>query len=178
MRNPNKIKKIGVFDVFNVSWMVVFAFFCLLPIIIMISASFSTDTNLTLYGYTLLPKAWSVEAYRIVFKGGASLIRAYGVSILVTLIGTVLNLFLSAMIAYPLSKGKYKYKNWITYLLLVTMLFSPGTIPTYILITQFLQWKDTLWVMIIPQIGSTFNIILLRTFFVFPVFNCAFGNFH
>lgn len=164
-RNPNKIKRIGGFDVFNVTWMIIFALFCLLPIVIMFSASFSNDTNIALYGYTLWPKAWSVEAYQIVFKGGESLIRAYGVSVLVTSVGTVLNLFLSAMIAYPLSKSKYKYKNWITYLLLVTMLFSPGTIPTYILITQFLQWKDTLWVMIIPQIGTTFNIILLRTFF-------------
>jgi putative aldouronate transport system permease protein len=86
-------------------------------------------------------------------------------SIIVTGAGTVLNLFFSAMIAFPLSKYDFAYKHWITPLLLVTMLFSPGLVPTYILITQFLQWKDTMWVLIIPQIGTTFNIILLRTFF-------------
>ena len=162
---PKKMNKIGVFEVLNCLWMVLFSLYCLLPICIMVSASFSSDATLSQYGYTLFPKEITFEAYEFVFKSGQLLLRSYLNSIIVTGAGTVLNLFFSAMIAFPLSKYDFAYKHWITPLLLVTMLFSPGLVPTYILITQFLQWKDTIWVLIIPQIGTTFNIILLRTFF-------------
>lgn len=162
---PKKVKKISGFDVFNCLWMVLFSLYCLIPLCIMISASFSNDATLATYGYTLFPKKISFDAYAFVFETGGLLLRSYLNSIIVTGAGTLLNLFLSAMIAFPLSKYDFAYKHWITPLLLVTMLFSPGLVPTYILITQFLQWKDTMWVLIIPQIGTTFNIILLRTFF-------------
>jgi len=162
---PNKKVKISGFDFFNCLWMVLFSLYCLIPICIMVSASFSSDATLAKYGYTLFPKLVTLEAYKFVFESGKVLLRSYLNSIIVTGAGTILNLFLSAMIAFPLSKYDFAYKNWITPLLLVTMLFSPGLVPTYILITQFLQWKDTMWVLIIPQIGTTFNIILLRTFF-------------
>lgn len=164
IKTPKK-KKISWFNVLNCSWMVLFSLYCLLPICIMISASFSTDENLATYGYTLFPKEISFDAYEFVFESGKLLFTSYINSIIVTTSGTLLNLFLSAMIAFPLSKYDFAYKNWITPLLLVTMLFSPGLVPTYILITQYLHWKNTIWVLIIPQIGTTFNIILLRTFF-------------
>lgn len=157
--------KITRFDVFNCSWMVLFSLYCLLPLCIMVSASFSSDATLAEYGYTLFPKKVTFDAYEFVFESGGLLLRSYLNSIIVTGVGTVLNLFFSAMIAFPLSKYDFAYKHWITPLLLITMLFSPGLVPTYILITQFLEWKDTIWVLIIPQIGTTFNIILLRTFF-------------
>ena len=159
------MNKIGVFEVLNCLWMVLFSLYCLLPIFIMISASFASDATLAKHGYTLFPREINLGAYRFVFESGALLLRSYMNSIIVTGVGTLLNLFLSAMIAFPLSKYDFAYKHWITPLLLVTMLFSPGLVPTYILITQFLRWKDTFWVLMIPQIGTTFNIILLRTFF-------------
>ena len=160
-----KRKKITCFDVLNCAWMVLFSLYCIIPICIVISASFSNDLTLAEYGYTLFPKTLTLDAYKFVFETGELLLRSYLNSIFVTGVGTLLNLFFSAMIAYPLSKYDFAYKHWITPLLLVTMLFSPGLVPTYILITQFLQWKDTFWVLMIPQIGTTFNIILLRTFF-------------
>ncbi len=165
MKNQNKIRKFGVFDGFNYAWMVLFSLFCLLPLLIMVSASFSTDTDLQKYGFGIFPHKFSAEAYSIVFENVEPLIRAYGVSIFVTVAGTIANLLLTAMIAFPLSKPDFRYKKYVTPLLLVTMLFSPGTVPSYILITQYLQWRNTYWVLIIPQIGTTFNIILLRTFF-------------
>ena len=162
---PNKVAKVSSFDVFNCLWMVLFSLYCLVPLCIMLSASFSTDLALAEFGYTVLPRMLTLEAYKFVFESGKLLFTSYLNSIIVTSTGTILNLFLSAMIAFPLSKYDFAYKHWITPILLVTMIFSPGLVPTYILITQFLHWKDTMWVLIIPQIGTTFNIILLRTFF-------------
>lgn len=161
----NRLKKIGVFDVFNVLWMVLFAIFCLIPLMLMITVSLSSQNAIDEFGYVLFPKQFSWEAYKVIFLDPTDLLRAYGVSIIVTGGGTILNVFLSAMIAYPLSKHNFALKKCVTTLLLITMLFSPGLVPTYILLTQYFNWKNTLSVMIIPQIGATFNIILLRTFF-------------
>lgn len=160
-----KSHRITGFDCFNVLWMVLFAIFCLVPLLIMFSGSFSTDTALQNYGYTLFPREWSLTSYAIVFSDSIVLLRAYGVSILVTAAGTVLSIALTAMIAYPLSRSDFKFRNAVTILILVTMLFSPGLVPTYILITQYLRWRDSLLALIVPGLGGSFYIILMRTFF-------------
>lgn len=160
-----KLRRITLFDCFNVFWMVLFAIFCLIPLLIMFSGSFSTDFALQTYGFTLFPREWSVLSYGIVFRDGLVLLRAYGISILVTATGTVLSVALTALIAFPLSRNDFKYKNHVTVLILVTMLFSPGLIPTYILITQYLKWRNSLLALIVPGLGGSFYIILMRTFF-------------
>lgn len=165
VKKIHKKKKISLFDIGNAGWMILFSLYCIIPLLIVVSASFSNDKAIAEYGYTVFPKVFSLEAYAFVFESGKLLFRSYINSIIVTGAGTILNLLLSAMIAFPLSKYDFAYKHWITPLLLLTMMFSPGLVPTYILITQFLHWKDTMWVLIVPQIGTTFNIILLRTFF-------------
>ncbi len=160
-----KIRRISAFDCFNVLWMVLFAVFCFVPLMIMISGSLSTDSAIQNFGYTLFPKEWSLTSYGVVFSDSIVIFRAYGVSILVAATGTVLSVLLTAMIAFPLSRSDFKFKNPITILILITMLFSPGLVPTYILITQYLQWRDSLLALIIPGIGGSFYIILMRTFF-------------
>ena len=160
-----KRKKITGFDFFNVFWMLAFAVFCLIPLLIMFSGSFSTDKAIQTYGYTLFPRQWSFTAYAIVLGDGIVLLRAYGISLIVTAAGTILSLVFTAMIAFPLSRSDFRYKKPVTLLILVTMLFSPGLIPTYILITQYLGWRDSLLALIVPGLGGAFYIILLRTFF-------------
>lgn len=167
MKNSKSIKKfkIPVFSIFNAAWMIVFALFCLLPMVIMISASLSTDVAIQNYGFTLFPKQFSLESYRVVFRDGISLLRAYGVSILVTVSGTLLGLIFTALAAYPLTKNEFAFKKPITALILFTQLFSAGLIPTYIMITQYLKWGDNLLALIVPGIGGPFYIIIMRTFF-------------
>ncbi|MBP5466831.1 MAG: carbohydrate ABC transporter permease [Clostridia bacterium] len=160
-----KLRKITFFDCFNVLWMILFAVFCLVPLMIMISGSLSTDRAIQNFGYTLFPKEWSLTSYGVVFNDSIVIFRAYGISILVTAAGTLLSVFLTAMIAFPLSRADFRFKNPITVLILITMLFSPGLVPTYILITQYLRWRDSLLALIIPGLGGSFYIILMRTFF-------------
>lgn len=165
MKKSIKKNKITGFSIFNATWMILFAFLCLLPMMIMISASFSTDRALQDYGFTLFPKEFSLDAYKIVFQDFTSLLRAYGVSIVVTLSGTILSLVLTALIAYPLSKDDFAFKKPITGIILFTQLFSAGLVPTYIMITQYLGWRDNLLALIIPGLSGPFYIIVMRTFF-------------
>ena len=160
-----KKTRISGFNIFNAGWMILFAFFCLVPMCIMISASFSTDRAIQDYGFTLFPKEFSLTAYKIVFQDGITLLRAYGVSAVVTLAGTVLSLILTALIAYPLSKENFAFKKPVTALILFTQLFSAGLVPTYIMITQYLGWSDNILALIIPGLSGPFYIILMRTFF-------------
>jgi len=158
-------KKITGFDIFNAGWMVLFAFVCLVPMMIMITASFSTDRAIQEFGFTLLPKESSLQAYKVVLEDGAALFRAYAVSIIVTVCGTVGSLVLTALMAYPLSKDDFAFKKPITGLVLFTQLFSAGLVPTYIMITQYLDWRNSLLALIIPGLSGPFYIILMRTFF-------------
>lgn len=167
MRNKETKKKfkISAFGIFNAAWMIVFALFCLLPMVIMFSASFSTDTALQNYGFTLFPRQFSLDSYKVVFKDGITLLKAYGISFLVTASGTLLGLIFTALAAYPLTKDDFAFKKPITALILFTQLFSAGLIPTYIMITQYLKWGDNILALIVPGISGPFYIILMRTFF-------------
>ena len=147
---------------------IVLAFFCLLcviPIITVISISFSSDLEIAKSGYGFLPKGFTLEAYKFVFKDAAAILRSYGVTILVTVLGLVLGLLCNSMIAYVLSRQDYKYNKQLTVFLIIPMVLSGGMVPTYIWITRYLQLKNTIWVMILPMLIVPWFIVLLRTFF-------------
>ena len=147
---------------------IVLAFFCLLcviPIITVISISFSSDLEIAKSGYGFLPKGFTLEAYKFVFKDAAAILRSYGVMILVTVLGLVLGLLCNSMIAYVLSRQDYKYNKQLTVFLIIPMVLSGGMVPTYIWITRYLQLKNTIWVMILPMLIVPWFIVLLRTFF-------------
>ncbi|MEK3688967.1 MULTISPECIES: carbohydrate ABC transporter permease [Paenibacillus] len=135
-----------------------------LPFLLVISISLTSEDALSQFGYNLLPKAWSFEAYRIVFEKPTTLLRGYGVTILITVIGTVLSLLLTAMMAYPLSRRDFRYNRQLTFFVFFTMLFNGGLIPFYILMTQYLHLKNTLAALIIPGLLSPFNIMIMKGF--------------
>ena len=118
------------------------------------------------YGdYGILPKGFTLEAYKYVLKDMESILRSYGISIFVTVTGCVLGLSFNAMIAYVLSRKDYKYKKQLTVFLIIPMVLNGGLVPTYIWITKYLHLKNTIWVMILPMLIVPWFIILLRTFF-------------
>ncbi|GAA0807842.1 carbohydrate ABC transporter permease [Faecalicatena orotica] len=138
---------------------------CIIPIITVISISFSTDMAIIKDGYGILPKGFTLEAYKYVLKDMESILRSYGISIFVTVTGCVLGLSFNAMIAYVLSRKDYKYKKQLTVFLIIPMVLNGGLVPTYIWITKYLHLKNTIWVMILPMLIVPWFIILLRTFF-------------
>lgn len=138
---------------------------CVLPVILLISTALTSQEDLVANGVTVFPKKVCWDAFRLTFKNPSMILNAYKVSILVTGIGTVLNVLICSLAAYPLSKPNYKYAQITSFFLYFTMLFSGGMVPFYILVVQILHLKDSIWSLILPVLASPWIIFLLRTFF-------------
>lgn len=143
----------------------IFALCCVFPFLFITIISFTDEKTLARNGYRLVPEQWSLEAYRYIFKAGDQLLRSYGVTIMVTVIGTIVSLAATAMFAYAISRKSFKYRNFFAFFAFFTMLFNGGLVPTYIVVTQLLQLKDTIWALILPLAVNAFYIMILRTFF-------------
>ncbi len=146
--------------------MIIFSLMCLLPFWLLFSASITDDMEIIKNGYSFLPKEITFSAYSYIFSGSLDIMHSYGVTFLVTIIGTVTGLTLSAMLAYPLSRVEMPFKNGLAFFVFFTMLFNGGLVPTYLLYTQVFHIKNTIWALIIPSLlMNAFYIILMRTFF-------------
>jgi multiple sugar transport system permease protein/putative aldouronate transport system permease protein len=141
-----------------------FAALCIIPFVMALSASFSDETEVAKYGFSLIPRKLSLSAYKMLFSSN-QIYQSYGVSVFVTLFGTFLSLLVTVLIAYPLATGKLKYGNKINFYVYFTMLFSGGLVPTYMLISRYLHLKDNLLVLIIPVLVNPWNMFLMRNFF-------------
>ncbi|HZG77445.1 MAG TPA: carbohydrate ABC transporter permease, partial [Paenibacillus sp.] len=154
--NPNRISNL----IINAFFVVVCSLIAM-PFLLVISISLTSEDSLRQLGYQFIPSEWSLEAYRIVFEKPETLLRGYGVTILLTVLGTVTSLFLTALMAYPISRQDFRYNRPITFYVFFTMLFNVGLIPFYILMTQYLHLKNTLAALIIPAVMSPFNIMIM-----------------
>ncbi len=147
----------------------VMIFVCIMtvvPFLIMISSSFSEETQILAKGYSLLPRGFSLDAYTYIFENAAVVFRAYGVTILVTAVGTTVSLIITNMFAYVLAQEGVPLVRIMMFLVVFSMLFNGGLVPTYYVYTQFFQVKDTLLALIVPTLlMSAFNLILVRNYF-------------
>lgn len=135
-----------------------------LPFLLVVAVSLTDEASLTGNGYQFLPESFSLEAYRYLLDAPDILLRAYGVTITVTVIGALAGLLLTAMTAYVISRPDYRYNRATTFYVFFTMLFSGGLVPSYILITQYLHLKDSLLALILPVLLSPFNIMVMKGF--------------
>lgn len=140
------------------------AIICLVPFILLISGSFTSEQWIRFHGYGLIPGEFSTEAYKIIFKTPERIIRAYGVSIFITVVGTLLGLLLTAMTAYVISRKDFKYRNKFSFFFYFTTLFSGGMVSTYIYYIQYLHLKDSLLALILPMMFNVFYLLIMRTF--------------
>ncbi|QTH44417.1 carbohydrate ABC transporter permease [Cohnella sp. LGH] len=142
-----------------------FSILCVLPMWIALMASFTNELELIRSGYGLWVRSFDLTAYKLIFTGTGSVYRAYGVTVLTTIAGVVLTVFLTSSFAYPLSVKSLKYRNRLSFFCYITMVFNGGLVPTYILTTRFLHLQDTLWVLIIPAALNGFNVFLMKNYF-------------
>jgi len=142
-----------------------FSILCVLPMWIALMASFTNEHELIRNGYGLWYRSFDLTAYKLIFTGTGSVYRAYGVTVLTTIAGVVLTVFLTSSFAYPLSVKSLKYRNRLSFFCYITMVFNGGLVPTYILTTRFLHLQDTLWVLIIPAALNGFNVFLMKNYF-------------
>lgn len=137
-----------------------------LPIILIVVASFSDEQALLANGYSFLPEAWSIDAYLYMWNQGKTIFRAYGISILVTVVGTVASVLITAMLAYPMSRRNFKYKNVLSFFVFFTMLFNGGIVSSYMMYSNFFHIKNTIWALIIPNyLVTAFNVFLIRNYY-------------
>ncbi|WP_128103423.1 carbohydrate ABC transporter permease [Paenibacillus sp. DCT19] len=142
-----------------------FALICVFPFIFVVIISFTDEKVLARDGYRLIPAEWSLAAYQFVWQSGDTLLRAYGVTILVTVLGTIISLILMSLYAYAISRKSFRYRRFFSIFAILTMLFNGGMIPTYMVVSQLLQLKDTVWALILPLAMNAFYIMILRTFY-------------
>lgn len=138
----------------------------LIPILLLVLASFTDEKEILSSGYTLFPENWSLDSYIYMIKQGGTIFRAYGISILVTVIGTVASVFITTMLAYPMSRKSFKYRSALAFFVFFTMLFNGGVVASYIMWTRFFHIKDTLLALILPNyLVTAFNVILVRNYY-------------
>jgi putative aldouronate transport system permease protein len=167
MENSKKIKlstSSKAFYVIAYVMVTLMALVCILPFIMLISGSFTSEQFLRFNGLGLFPGEFSTEAYGIIFKTPEKIIRAYGVSIFITVVGTFLGLFLTTMTAYVISRKDFKYRNALSFFFYFTTLFNGGMVSTYIYYIRYLHLKDNLLALIIPGMFNVFYLLIMRTF--------------
>lgn len=146
--------------------MILVALMAFLPFVLVFMSSITEENSLVLNGYSFFPQQVSLYAYRYILANGAKIFRAYGVTILVTLIGTSVNVAMSAALAYPLSLKTLPGRKFFSVFVLMTLLFNGGLVPTYLMYTNFFHIKNTIWALIVPQMMMhTMNVLLMRSFF-------------
>lgn len=136
------------------------------PFLLLLMSSITEETTLIRNGYSLFPAAFSLDAYVYIFRSSKALLRACGVSVVITAAGTALSLVITPLLAYPLSRPEFRYRNIITFLVFFTMLFNGGMVSSYIMWTRYLSVKNTIWALIFPGLlMNAFNVILVKNFF-------------
>lgn len=145
--------------------LILFTLSCIFPFIFVIVISLTDEKALQLNGYELLPAQWSTDAYQYLIQDGGQLLRSLGVTIMITVIGTLITVFMTGTYAYVLSRASFPYRKFFTFYLFFTMLFAGGMVPSYLVMTKMLGLKNTIWALILPLAFSPYNVIILRTFF-------------
>ncbi|WP_270164458.1 carbohydrate ABC transporter permease [Paenibacillus sp. SYP-B4298] len=141
----------------------VLAILCIIPFLLIVSSSMTEESKIIEDGFQLIPSEISFHAYEMLFKYPAQMLKAYGVTIAVTALGTLLGLFLTAMTAYVLQRKDFKWRNHFSFYFFFTTLFNGGLVPWYLLINS-LKMNDTLFALIVPMLLNVFYIIVMKSF--------------
>jgi ABC-type glycerol-3-phosphate transport system permease component len=150
--------------IFAVVLVSIFALLCLLPFVMMVSASFSDENIVMTQGIGLTPRGFSLEAYKITLKNPKYMIGAYIVTVVLTITGTSIGLFLISMTGYALYRPDFFLRNKIAFFFYFTTLFSAGLAPSYIWMTRYLNLKNNYLAVLLPLLMSPWLIILMRNF--------------
>lgn len=152
-----------IFDICNYLFLGLFALAAVLPFLYVFAGSFASDTELTRRAFFLIPERFTTAAYAYIFSTD-TIVRSIGVSIYVTTVGTLINLFFTVTMAYALSKRHLAGRNFVLNLVVFSMLFGGGMIPTYLVVRE-LHLLDTYWALMLPGAISAFNLIIVKNFF-------------
>ncbi len=138
----------------------------IIPLWVLVMGSITSEEELIQNGYALFPKQIEFSAYEYLIRKSEQIVRSYGVTLFITVVGTGLSLIITPLLAYPLSRKDFKARNIFSFFVFFTMLFNGGIVPSYIMWTQIFQLKNTIWALIFPGLlMNGFNIVLMKNYF-------------
>ena len=143
--------------IFNVIF-VILALACIIPVVFIFMISISSEHSIKMNGYQFIPSAYSLDSYKFLLREGQMIVTALGVSVAVTVIGTVIGVALTMLMGYVLSRSTYKLSGFFTMVVFIPMIFNGGMISSYVVNTQFLNLKNSIWALILPLCVSSFNV--------------------
>lgn len=154
------------FTAFSAVVMGLLTLIAFIPFILILIASFTDESALIRNGYSFFPTKLSLHAYEYMVSSSGTFLRAYGVSFLVTFLGTGIGMLITSMLAYPMARKDFKYHNLLAFFVFFTLLFSGGIVPSYILWTRYFHVQDTLAALILPNLLTNgFNVMLIRNYY-------------
>ncbi len=153
-----------IFNLISYTTVIIFTLLCVIPFLLVISGSFTDEGSIHVDGYRFIPGKFSLNAYRVAFAMPANILRAYGVTGTVTVVGTLVGLFIICMTAYALQRPQFKYRNAFALYFYFTTLFSGGLVPWYILMVRYLHLKNNYLALLFPAMLTVFDIIIMRSF--------------
>ena len=142
----------------------IFSLFCIIPFWMIIASSFASEQSIRMSGFTLWPKEVSLYSYELLFRSPDQMIGAYVVTICLTVVGTLIGLFIIAMTGYALQRKDFPFRDGIMFYIYFTSLFSAGLVPFYLLIVQTLGLRDSYWAILLPLLMSPWLIVLMKNF--------------
>lgn len=155
-----------IFQVIIHICLVLLAACAIIPVWVLVSGSITGEQELILKGYSFFPKSLSADAYKYLFYKASEILRAYGITVLITVVGTAASLLITPLLAYPLSRKDFRARNVFAFLVFFTMLFNGGIVPSYIMWTQIFHMKNTISALILPGLlMNGFHVILMKNYF-------------
>lgn len=152
------------FNFLGTAIIILITLYCVFPFILILTGSITSQGSILRDGYRFIPKEISFQAYKIIFESPRMLLKAYWVSIMVTVSGTLTGLFFTAMTAYVLNSKDFKYRNHFSFYFYFTTIFGGGLVPWYIMMVKYLKMKDTYMALIFPLLMNVFYILIMRNF--------------
>lgn len=170
-KKSKEINSVNELTLISKGWNAVFviilfliALLVIIPMVLIIVVSFSSEISIANKGYSFFPTEWSLDGYKYLLKTGDQLLDSYIITIFYTITGTVMSLSAMTMYAYVIAQKNFRFTKHLTWLLFFTMLFSGGLVPGYILNVRYLNINDTIWIFLLPTLVNAYYTIILRTF--------------
>ena len=151
-----------------VSYVIVglFGLLCLYPLLLTVTVSFTPESLIAREGFRLIPQRFTTDTYTYIFAhSGARILRSYGVTLFVTVVGTACSMLVTCMISFAISLREMKYRNVIAFICNFTSIFSAGLVPWYVVCVNWYSLRDNIWALILPTMFSVWNMFLMRTYF-------------
>lgn len=160
-----KTKQEKAFEAFASAVMICVMVIVIFPFLLLFISSITEENTLLINGYSIFPEKLSFDAYKYIWNSRDVIFRAYGITVCVTVIGTLAHVAIVAMAAYPLSLRNLPGRSFFSFAILFTMLFNGGLVPTYMIYTMVFHIKNTYWALLVPNLlFSSFNCIIVRTY--------------